>query len=185
MGKTAEVDREAFVRENKAILRMQYYVNQEKNFVNVVHEFVAKAHLREPKAYLPQNLSRAVDLKLTDKLVTASKAGHMEINERGERVWVKAIFHDLGRTASTNLLAGGMSPANVRAIVGHLSEEMTARYNKPAMATLAAQQRQGAALLAAIKPAELSENVIHSSLIVAPENSGSNGKEKPVVVYNQ
>lgn len=63
--KPAEVDREAFVRENKAILRMQFYVNQEKNLVNVVHEFVAKAHLREPKAYLPQTLSRAVDLKLT------------------------------------------------------------------------------------------------------------------------
>lgn len=120
-----------------------------------------------------------------DKLVAASNAGHMEINERGERVWIPAIFHDFRRTASTNLLAGGMSPANVRAIVGHLSEEMTSRYNKPAMATLAAQQRHGAALLAAMKPAVVPEDVTHSSLIVAPQNAGDNGKEKPVVVYNQ
>lgn len=86
---------------------------------------------------------------------------------------MKAIFHDFRRTAATNLLAGGMSPANVRAIVEHLSEEMTAKYNKPAMATLAAQQRQGAALLAAMKPAELPENVIHSSYTVEPPNEDS------------
>jgi small subunit ribosomal protein S1 len=63
--KPEEVDREAFIRENKAILRMQYYVNQERNFVNVVHDFVSKAHLREPKAYLSEHICRAVDLRLT------------------------------------------------------------------------------------------------------------------------
>ena len=121
-----------------------------------------------------------------DKLVAASNAGHMDINERGEKVWVKAIFHDFRRTASTNLLAGGMSPENVRKIVGHLSEEMTARYNKPAMATLAAQQKQGAALLAALEPQPaLPENVIHSSYIVPPQKEDGTGKEKSVVVYNQ
>lgn len=114
-----------------------------------------------------------------DKLVAASKAGHMEINEHGERVWVKAIFHDFRRTAATNLLAGGMSPVNVRAIVGHLSEEMTARYNKPATAMLAAQQRNGAALLAAMKLAELPENVIHTSCIVAPENAAATERKSP------
>ena len=118
-----------------------------------------------------------------DKLVATSNAGHMEINERGERVWIPAIFHDLRRSASTNLLAGGMSPENVRKVVGHLSEEMTARYNQPAMTTLAAQQRKGAALLAAMQSAALPENVIHSSCTVDPQN-GEPGKEslqQPVV----
>lgn len=63
--KPSEVDREAFIKDNKAILRMQYYVNQERNFVNVVHDFVSKAHLREPKAYLSDHVCRAVDLRLT------------------------------------------------------------------------------------------------------------------------
>ncbi len=103
--------------------------------------------------------SPVVDMRARwDKLVAASNAGHAEVNERGERVWVKAIFHDFRRTAATNLLAGGMSPANVRAIVGHLSEEMTARYNKPAMDTLRAAQRNGAALLATLNaPPALAE----------------------------
>ena len=113
-----------------------------------------------------------------DKLVTASKACHMEINERSESVWAKVIFRDFRRTAATNLLAGGRSPANVRAIVGHLSEEMTSRYNKPAIPTLAAQQKNGAALLAAMKPAKLPEDVIHSSFIVAPQKTGDSGKEQ-------
>ena len=97
----------------------------------------------------------------------------MEINERGERVWIPAIFHDLRKSASTNLLAGGMSPENVRKVVGHLSEEMTARYNQPAMTTLAAQQRKGAALLAAMLSAALRENVIHSSLHSGPSKRGT------------
>ena len=78
-------------------------------------------------------------------------------------------------SASTNLLAGGMSPENVRKVVGHLSEEMTARYNQPAMTTLAAQQRKGAALLAAMQSAALPENVIHSSCTVDPKRGTRKG----------
>ena len=119
-----------------------------------------------------------------DKLVAASKAGHMEINERGEQIWMEAIFHDFRRTAATNLQAGGMSPANVRAIVGHLSEEMTARYNKPVMATLAAQQKRGAALLTSLQQPALPP-VSHRNAIVAQVHSTSTKGETPVVLYNQ
>ena len=115
-----------------------------------------------------------------DNLVTASKAGHMEVNERGERTWVKAIFHDFRRTASTNLLAGGMSPANVRAIVGHLSEEMTARYNKPVMDTLRAAQRNGAALLATLNTRPALADVVHSLSIVPLQSGDGAGKENVV-----
>jgi len=114
-----------------------------------------------------------------DKLVAASNAGHMEVNG-GERLWVKAIFHDFRRTASTNLLAGGMSPANVRAIVGHLSEEMTARYNKPVMDTLRAAQRNGAALLAALNTRPALPDVVHSLNIVPLQNVDGAGKENVV-----
>ncbi len=138
----------------------------------------------EDKVFTRENGKPVKDFRdRWDKLVATSNAGHMEINERGERVWIPAIFHDLRRSASTNLLAGGMSPENVRKVVGHLSEEMTARYNQPAMTALAAQQRKGAALLAAMQSAALPENVIHSSCTVDPQN-GEPGKEslqQPVV----
>jgi len=125
----------------------------------------------EDKVFTRKNGKPVKDFRdRRDKLVATSNAGHMEINERGERAWIPAIFHDLRRSASTNLLAGGMSPENVRKVVGHLSEEMTARYNQPAMTTLAAQQRKGAALLAAMQSAALPENVIHSSCTVDPQN---------------
>jgi integrase len=119
-----------------------------------------------------------------EKLITVAKAGHMEINERGEKVWVKAIFHDLRRTACSNLLAGGMSPANVRALVGHLSEDMTARYNKPAMATLAAQQKEGAKLLAALRAVPALPEVIIRTYIVPAKSQDGTGKEMPVSLSN-
>lgn len=92
---------------------------------------------------------------------------------------MKAIFHDFRRTAATNLLAGGMSPANVRAIVEHLSEEMTAKYNKPAMATLAAQQAGGRIARGhetGRTSRKRNSQFIHSG---APKR-GFHGKDKPV-----
>jgi UDP:flavonoid glycosyltransferase YjiC (YdhE family) len=104
------------------------------------------------------------------EMAIKSVANTMESAFRNLPRTIPAIFHDLRRSASTNLLAGGMSPETVRKVVGHLSEEMTARYNQPAMTTLAAQQRKGAELLAAMQSAALPENVIHSSCTVDPQN---------------
>jgi len=71
-----------------------------------------------------------------DQLVAASGAGHFETNENGEEVWVKAIPHDLRRSAITNFLTRGVPAEHVRKICGHLSEGMTAKYNRPTPETI-------------------------------------------------
>jgi len=45
------------------------------------------------------------------------------------------------------MLSGGMPPEAVRAVVGHISPEMTSRYYKPAIETLRRLQRAAEANL--------------------------------------
>ena len=71
-----------------------------------------------------------------EQLVDEAKAGHAEITQDGEQTWFPAIPHDLRRTAVSRMLSGGMPPESVRAIVGHISPEMTQKYYRPALETL-------------------------------------------------
>jgi len=68
--KPSDTDREAFIRQGKVVLRMDYYLNQDRNLCNVIHEFVSKAHLQRTKAYLLPELSQSVDLRLTVRYLT-------------------------------------------------------------------------------------------------------------------
>lgn len=85
---------------------------------------------------------RVLDFRTRWKqLVAKAKAGHAEISLSGERTWYPAIPHDLRRTAVSRMLSGGMPPEAVRSLVGHLSEEMTQKYYRPAIDTLRRLQR--------------------------------------------
>ncbi len=111
-----------------------------------------------------------------DKLVADSKAGHFEMDSAGDRVWYPAIVHDLRRTAITNMLAGGMPAESVRAIVGHLSKEMTDRYNRPAMDTLRQARELAAARLAALNAPQ---PVAEPRLLESGASSGQILKRSP------
>ncbi len=107
-----------------------------------------------------------------EKLVDASGAGHFTIDENGRKNWVRAVFHDFRRTAITNMLAGGVPAANVRALVGHFSEEMTARYNRPQMDTLRQLREAASIRLAALNAPQAADE----SRIVAEQGQfGDNG----------
>lgn len=113
-----------------------------------------------------------------DELVEVSKAGHFEIDSSGTKTWVRAIFHDFRRTAVTNMLAGGMPPENVRALVGHLSKEMTDRYNRPAMDTLRQARELAATRLAALR---VPRPVAESHRIENGDNSGTVTKREQLI----
>jgi integrase len=85
--------------------------------------------------------------KRWEQIVETAKAGHSEIDLQGNATWCPAIPHDLRRTAVSRLLSGGMPPEAVRAVVGHISPEMTQRYYKPAIDTLRRLQRAAVAQL--------------------------------------
>lgn len=104
-----------------------------------------------------------------DSLVKISGAGHFEIDgETGKKRWVPAIFHDLRRSAITTMLQGGMASENVRKVVGHLSKEMTDRYNKPATDSLRESRRLAAERSRKLLPPD----GIGSSLVKVAEISG-------------
>ncbi len=94
-----------------------------------------------------------------EQLVEEAKAGHVEVDLNGKQTWCAAIPHDLRRTAISRMLSGGMPPEAVRAIVGHISPEMTARYYKPAIETLRRLQRAAEVNLQLLaKEGEIPEN---------------------------
>ena len=85
-----------------------------------------------------------------EQLVTEAKAGHLEIDLKGNQIWCPAIPHDLRRTAISRMLSGGMPPEAVRLVVGHISPEMTQRYYRPAIDTLRRLQKAAEANLAVL-----------------------------------
>jgi integrase len=85
---------------------------------------------------------RVLDFRVRwEQIVDAAKAGHVEVDLNGKQNWYPAIPHDVRRTAVSRMLSGGMPPEAVRAVVGHISPEMTSRYYKPAIETLRRLQR--------------------------------------------
>ena len=91
----------------------------------------------EDFVFTRKNGKRVLDFRERwEQLVEAAKAGHSEIDLGGKRTWIPAIPHDLRRTAVSRMLNGGMPPESVRAIVGHLTPEMTQKYYRPGIDTL-------------------------------------------------
>jgi len=101
----------------------------------------------EDFVFTRKNGKRVLDFRERwEQLVEAAKAGHTEIG-LGKRTWIPAIPHDLRRTAVSRMLSGGMGAESVRAIVGHLTPEMTQKYYRPGIDTLRRLQQAAEANL--------------------------------------
>jgi len=64
-----EADREAFIRGDEIIVKMNHYRNQDENFVRATLAYVKRGTIDKAKPYLEEHLSKAIDYKLAKMIL--------------------------------------------------------------------------------------------------------------------
>ena len=92
--KPEDVEPKSFVKDNKLIVRMEYYQQQEKNVVNSVY-YLIQHHQGRLKGYVASSLGRSMDLALTKKCLDLSNS-KQAINYFVQEVLLKELNENTG-----------------------------------------------------------------------------------------
>lgn len=62
-----EIDKEAFIKENKVVIILSYHQNQDENLSKATALYMSKAVIPEARPHIDEKLSNAIDLMMTKK----------------------------------------------------------------------------------------------------------------------